>query len=90
MSSGNHTEGHDLEEVYTITLDVLMDIMQDEEATIKNRLDAAWTVAQLVTPHLHNRRPFRREVPSEKVGTHCHEFDLPDNPMDSGDARARG
>ena len=88
MNNGHHTEGYDLEEVYTITLDVLLDIMQDEEATIKNRLDAAWTVAQLVAPHLE-RRPFRRIVPSDKVGTHPHGFELPDNPMDSGDTRAR-
>ena len=60
-------EPHDVNEVLDITLDVLLDIMQDEEATIKNRLDAAWTVVQMVAPHLE-RRPLRRVLPNEKVG----------------------
>lgn len=53
---------HELDDVLTTTLDVLLDIMQDEEANHRQRLDAAWTVAQLVAPRLM-KRPERHDFP---------------------------
>ena len=59
---------HDVDDVLTTTVDVLIDIMQDEQSGIRQRLDACWTVAQLVAPRLQ-KRPTPTDFQSDLVRT---------------------